>query len=228
MIKTVLQRSHEEYFLEQGWYFALSFLQGWFVGRVVDKGWANLEPWSLGAVAAGGNLAQYDEIQDANNRHYLEPYTQDLIYHTFWGVTPTPARIKWQYPSRTDQGSMLAIPRTLTDTIGYIDGRKSPYGGPFSEATEIWTIKDQYPTFNVLNPTPDIMSNVMLNLDQRQYTYTVIKDLTLIKELLIGNRRVKKYTMGIAQKPMDIPQWLSTLIGVNLLEETRKIMAGAK
>ena len=228
MESVVLKRSHEDFFLEQGWYFALSFKEGWFVGRVVDKGWSRLQPWSLGAIAAGANLAAYDEVQDALNRHYLEPYAPNLIYHTFWGVTPSPARVKWQYPSRTDQGSMLSIPRTLLDAVGSIDGYESPFFGPFSEATEVFTVKDQYPTFNILNPTGDNMSNVMLNLAQRQYTYAVIKDPTLIKDLLVGNRRVKKYTMGIAQKPMDIPEWLEKLIGDDVLTYTNTLMAGAK
>ncbi len=228
MESVVIKRSHEDFFLEQGWYFALSFLEGWFVGRVVDKGWANLQPWSLGAVAAGGNLPTYDEIQDNLNRHYLEPYKPELIYHTFWGITPSPARAKWQYPSRTDQGSMLSIPRTLTDAVGGIDGYQSPFRGPFSEATEVWTVKDQYPTFQILNPTGDNMSNVMLNFAQRQYTFSVVKDQALIKDLLVGNRRVRKYTMGIAQKPMDIPDWLQKLIGDNVLQYTNAVMAGAK
>jgi hypothetical protein len=226
MRKTTLTPSHETYYLEQGWYFALGFREGWFVGRVNQKTWGNLQSWALGPVAAGGNLATPDEIQDANSRHYLEPYTGDIIYHTFWGVTPAQAEIKWEFPVRTPLGSMLNIARSLTDNVGFVDGRKSPFWGPFSEATELFTVRDQYPAFQVYNPTSDPITNVMLNFDTRQYTYNVITDKNLIKELLIGNRRVKKYTMGTVPLQLEAPGWLSKLVTPEIFEYTRKVMEG--
>ena len=226
MEKTVLQASHESFYLEQGWYFALGFREGYFLGRVTQKTWSTLQPWVLGPVAAGGNLAIYDEIQDNSNRHYLEPYSPQIIYHTFWGVTPTPAQIKWQYPIRTELGSMLSVARSLTDNVGLIDGNKSPFWGPYSEATELFTVRDQYPAFQVYNPTSDAMSNVMLNFDQRQYTYEVITDKALIKDLLTGNRRVKKYTMGTVPLQLEAPGWLVRQVGSDLFSYTQQVMAG--
>jgi hypothetical protein len=231
MKKTVLMESHEKYFLEPGYYFALNFYEGWFVGRVTGKTWANLQPWSLGSVNAGANLLAYDEIQDTNSQHYLEPpkTERELIYHTFWGVTPTPARVKVQFPVRNDIGSMLAINRTLTDNVGFIDGNKSPFFGPFSESTELFTVNETYPAINILNPTGDVMPNVMLNIDQRQYSYSVIKDESLIKTLLIGQARIKKYTMGtINPQPQKMPLWLQNLIGEGTLKYTLAVMAGEK
>jgi hypothetical protein len=226
MNKSVLTPSHESYFLEQGWYFALGFREGWLVARVHQKTWSTLQPWVLGPVAAGGNLAVYDEVQDNSNRHYLEPYVPDIIYHTFWGVTPTQAQIKWQYPVRTDLGSMLNVARTLTDNVGIIDGYKSPFWGPYSEATELFTVRDQYPAFQVYNPTSDPITNVMLNIDQRQYTYEIIKDKVLIKDLLTGNRRVKKYTMGTVPLQLEAPGWLTNLETPALMDYTLKVMKG--
>jgi hypothetical protein len=226
MNKSVLTPSHESYFLEQGWYFALGFREGWLVARVHQKTWSTLQPWVLGPVAAGGNLAVYDEVQDNSNRHYLEPYAPDIIYHTFWGVTPTQAQIKWQYPVRTDLGSMLNVARTLTDNVGIIDGYKSPFWGPYSEATELFTVRDQYPAFQVYNPTSDPITNVMLNIDQRQYTYEIIKDKVLIKDLLTGNRRVKKYTMGTVPLQLEAPGWLTNLETPALMDYTLKVMKG--
>jgi hypothetical protein len=226
MLKAVLQKSHDESFLEQGYFFALSFLQGWLVGRVVDKTWANLQPWSLGALAAGANLALYDEVQDNLNRHYLEPPKEGIIYHTFWGVTPTPTRIYVQYPVRTDIGSMLPIPRNVIGDVGYIDGRKSPFWGPYAPETEMFTIKDQYPAFMPFNAQADAIGNVMLNFDQRQYTYSIIKDRALIKSLLVGSQRVKKYTMGPVVSGMDIPNWLQRQIGDELLAYSKQVMEG--
>jgi hypothetical protein len=226
MNQVIERRSHEDMFLEEGWYFALAFKDGWFCGRVVSKQWANLQPWSLGAVAAGANLAAYDQVQDPNTNHYFEPWKQELVYQSFWGIAPTQARIKWQNPIRTDLGSMLQVSRSLTDNQGYIDGYKSPFYGPFSPATEVWTVKDRYPAFQVLNPLPDAMSNAMLNVDQRQYSYQIVTDKDMIKALLTGEKRVKKVTMGTADPlPMPMPQWLQSLIGNDLLSYSLSLLS---
>lgn len=228
-MNTVIKANHEDAFLEQGYYFALCFREGWLVARVVNKGWTNIQPWSLGAVAAGANLAAYDEVQDANARHYLEPFKNEIVYHTFWGVTPGTARIKWQLPSGQDIGNTRGTNRSLTDNTGFIDGGESPFNGPFSLATEIFTVKERYPAFQVYNPTGDAMINVMLRFAQRQYSYQVITEKPLIKDLLTGTRRIKKFTMGTADPlPMTIPQWLQDQVGDEILSYTNDVMSGRK
>jgi len=222
---SLLKQSHEDLFLEQGWLLALGFSEGWACFRIKHKEWANLEPWSLGEVTALANLADYDVIQDSQSRHYLEPHNEGLIYHSFWGVTPTRARIYVQYPPRAEIGSMLSIPRSVTGDIGYIDGQKSPYTGPFSLATELFTVKEKYPQVQVYNPLNDDMYNVMLNFDQRHYSYQVIRNIDLIRDMLTGNRRVKKYTMGPAWPNVTTaPDWLKRAVGATLLADTLKIM----
>lgn len=227
MQTVLLKQSHEDKFLEQGWLLALAFKEGWACFRVQQKEWSNLEPFSLGGCAAQGNLVAWSEVQDAQTRRYLEPPVDDLIYHTFWGVTPAPARIYLQYPPRSDIGNMLEIPRTITGDIGYIDGNRSPFNGPFSEASELITINERYPAFQVYNPLPDAMYNVMLKFDQRQYTYIIIKNRPLISSMLVGSQRVKKYTMGQAySNPMNIPKWLSDDVGAELLKYSLEVMEG--
>jgi hypothetical protein len=227
METALLKQSHEDRFLEAGWLLALHFLEGWVCLRIQDRQWANLKPWSLGSVAALSNLSDYDEIEDAHDRHYLEPYRQELIYHTFWGVTPTPARIKVQFPPRKDLGSMLATSRTLSDNVGYIDGYKSPFRGPFAKDTEVITVLDSYPAVQAYNPLNDAMYNVMLNIDQMQYTYVIIKDRALIKDMLIGPVRVKKFTMGTAYPlPMNMPKWLQDLVSADLVAYSLEVMGG--
>ena len=229
MDSVILKQSHEDLFLDVGYFFALGFKEGWFVGRVTGKAWANLQSYSLGAVASGGNLANYDEVMDNQARHYLEPpkTMKNIIYHSFWGVTPTPAKIKWQFPVRQDLGSMLEIIRSLTDNVGAIDGHVSPFWGPYSGSTELFTVNERYPAMNVLNPTGDTMSNVMLRFDQRQYSYELVTDKAQIKGLLVGNTRCKRYTMGTVDPiPMTMPNWLSTLIGSDVLTYTNNVMSG--
>lgn len=228
MNQVILKQSHEDLFLKIGYVFALNFKEGWFVGRVTGSAWANLQPWSLGNVTAGANLATYDEIQDAQSRHYLEPpkTMKYIMYHTFWGVTPAPARVKVQFPTRNPLGSMLEIIRSDTDNVGYIDGYKSPFWGPFSLNTELFTVNERYPAVNPYNPTADAMANVMMNFDQRQYSYEIIKDEALIKSILLGNT-AKKYTMGTVDPvPMTLPAWLHDLIGDKTLNYTNQVMSG--
>lgn len=222
---SLLKTSHEDLFLEQGWLLALGFDKGWVCVRITHKEWGNLEPWSLGAVAAGGNLAAFNEVMDVNSRHYLEPHDELLIYHSFWGVTPSPARIFVQYPPQVDLGSVLAIPRTIVGDIGYIDGKKSPFNGPFSTATELLTVKEKFPQFQAYNPLNDAMYNVMLNFDQRHYRYVVIKEKSLIRNILLNNVRRKLYTMGPAfPNATTLPNWLENMVGNDLLRYSLDVM----
>jgi hypothetical protein len=227
MDSVLLKTSHEDLFLEQGWLLALGFKEGWACFRTLDREWSNLEPYALGAVAAAANLAAYNEIMDTQSRRYLQPHEEGLIYHTFWGVTPKAARMKVQYPPREDLGSMLAVERSETDDVGYIDGYISPFRGPFSKKTELFTVKEKYPAFQVYNPLPDAMNNVMMRFDQMQYTYDIVKDKDLIKNMLVGGIRVKKYTMGHAwPSATTIPKWLQDLVGLDLLSWSLKVMEG--
>lgn len=223
---SLLKKSHEDLFLDQGHLLALGFIDGWVCFRITHREWSNLNPWSLGAVAATSNLAAYDEVQDAQSRHYLEPHSQLLIYHSFWGVTPVRARIYVQYPPRTEIGSILSVPRTITGDTGYIDGEKSPFDGPYSIATELITISDKYPQYQVYNPLNDAMDNVMLNFDQMHYMYNIIKNKDLVKSILIGsNSRVKKYTMGPAwPNATPIPDWLKKSAGEDILAYSLTVM----
>jgi hypothetical protein len=224
----LLKVSHDDLFLEQGHLLALGFNEGWACFRIQHKEWSNLKPWSLGAVAALGSLATFNLIQTAApSVHYLEPHDRGLIYHIFFGVTPSPARIYSQYPPHDDLGSMLAATRVVGGDVGYIDGNKSPYNGPFSLETELFTVKERYPALQAYNPLNDAMYNVMLAFDQRQYTYTAITDKVLIKEMLLGRIKVKKYTMGRAYpSPMTTPDWLKEIITRSLLQYSLDVVSG--
>ena len=230
----ILKVSHEDMFLEAGYLLLLQFQQGWAPFRIMGKQWSNLKPWPLGAVAARGNLAAFDAIQDAQSNYFLEPYTEDIIYQTYWGITPTRARAFAQFPPRTDLGSMQQNPRTINPTgttaagdVGYIDGEKSPFNGPYSKMTELFTVKERYPQFQVFNPLYDAMYNAMLSFDQYQYSYTIIKDLALIKDMLIGRVGVRKYTMGLAYpNATPIPDWLQKKVTPEILKYTLRVMNG--
>lgn len=224
-MEAILKESHEDRWLEQGWYFLLQFREGWVPCRVTSREPANLRPFSLGPVAAGGNLALWNEIQDVNANRVLMPQNEQLMYHIFWGVTPPKARVYVQFPPRADVGSLLGQTRTITGDIGYIDGDISPFNGPLSPKTELFNVYERYPAVQVFNPLGTPMYQVLMQFDIMKYGFKVIKNKVLVKELLTGNRKVKKYTMGPTDpNPMSIPKWLSDMTGSALLEWTNATM----
>jgi len=234
-MEAILKTSHEDLFLENGFLLALGFKDGWVCLRIQDREWANLEPWSLGALTALGSLASYDLIQTPapESQRYLEPFDQSLIYHTFWGVTPGQVRIYPEYPPRTALGSMLSSARSVGGNVGYVDGRKSPFNGPFSKATELFTVRERYPEFQAYNPTNDAVYNVMMNFEQRHYTYQILTEKGTIKEMLAGRLTVKKYTMGSTwPQPMTLPDWLKNAVisgqpkGYDPLKYSLDVMSG--
>jgi len=220
----LLQTSHRDFFLEEGFLFALQFAEGWVVFRV--KGWedSNLTPWNLGSCSALSNLSAWDEIQDSSNRHYLEPHDEDFIKHVFWGVSPPKARIFKQYPARKDRNSLLAVIRSITGDIGYVDGDESPYEGPFSKRTELFVLHDMWPQFQVYNPLTYTMNYVLMNFDVRSYTYNIMKSRPLIEDCLSGQRRCRKHTVGGIDEPAPIPSWLKDLMPAGLLDWTKTLM----
>lgn len=209
---SLLKESHENHWLQEGHFVALQFEQGWIVLMITGREPSNLRPFSLGGVSALGNLTDWNEVKDASNRKYLEPTKQDFLRQIFWGITPAKARVLFQYPSRQDRWSLIAVTRTLTGDIGFIDGEMSPWEGPFSPKTEIWTVHQLYPAFNIYNPTNDRMLDVKLHFDIMNYTYQIIKDKTMISQFLAGERRVRKHTLGgIDPRPATAPSWLEKL-----------------
>jgi hypothetical protein len=234
MKKAVIKTDVDDLFLDIGWLLVLQFADGYAPFRITGKAWSNLSPWSLGTVGALGNLSIFDAIQDNHNNYILEPFNNDLIFHTFWGVSPRKARIMAQFPPRADLGSMQSNPRAINATgdvgsgnIGYIDGEKSPFNGPFSRKTELFTINDLYPQFQVFNPTNDAIYNAELNFDQMQYTYNIIQDKALIKDMLVGRIPVKKYTMGPAYNgPASAPDWLKKAVTPDVWKYTTAVLEG--
>ena len=224
---SLLQQSHRDFFLEEGFLFALQFKEGWVVFRV--RGWedSNLTPWNLGSCSALSNLSDWDEVQDSSNRHYLEPHAKTIVKHIFWGVNPPKARVFKQYPARVDRNSLIAVTRSLTGDVGYVNGDESPYEGPFSLRTELFTLKDLWPQFQVYNPLTSTMNYVMMNFDVRSYTYNLMLNRELIKDCLLGQRRCRKHTVGGIDVPAEIPSWLDELMPAGLLDWTKTVLEGA-
>jgi len=221
----LLKQSHEDKFLEAGYYLALEFDTGWVVSRILGREWANLRPYSVGAVAANASLANWNNILDASGRYYLQPAKRNLWYHHFWGVNTPNARVYTRYPSNSDIGSLISVTRIVGGDVGYVPGVESPYDGPFSDKTEIITCYERYPAFQVSNVTGDAFANVLFHFDTKKYSYQLIKDKKLIVELLTGKKPCKKFTMGPTDpSPTTVPQWLEDLVGDELIRWTKTMM----
>jgi len=222
---TVLLKSHEERFLEAGYYLALEFKSGWIVTRITGREWGNLRPYSVGAIAAGSNLATWNEIQDPTGKHYLEPAKRDLWYHIFWGVNTPNARVYVRFPTKNDIGSLTTTTRAVAGDVGYVAGSDSPYDGPFSVKTELLTLYERYPAFQVSNVTADAFANVMFSFDIMKYSYQLIKDKRLIEQLLVGGKSCKRVTAGpVDPGPTTVPKWLEDLVGFELMNWTKELV----
>lgn len=224
MRTALMKESHENLFLKEGYLLALQFEQGWAAFRILGWEPSNVKPYSLGAVDAAGNLTTWDEIIDSGTRRYLEPPEKRWINHIFYGVNKPKARIFFQYPTRQDRWNLISVQRTITGDVGYIDGEMSPYDGPFSLKSQIFTVNELYPAFNCYNPLPDDMDNVMLNFDIMRYSYIIIKNKDLIHDILTLKRPGRLHTVaGIDPGPATMPDWLSELIGKDLLTYSKSV-----
>ena len=184
-----------------------------FFFLILEKeGPVDLFEHSLGAASAQAVAGTgWDEVQDASNRYPLEPEFTRYLYQAFWGVTPSIARVYMQYPSGNDMLSLLGTRRVGTDSIGWIDGLKSPAHSP-SLQTELWTTKGTHPAFNGYHPYLEPASiTVRLNfyitkfwvdfIGARVPTRTVPQDIRGMAN------RVFFRTMG-GIFPMEAPDWL--------------------
>lgn len=233
---TVVQQSHRDFFLEEGYLLALQFNEGWVVFRIMGCEDSQLRPWNVGmsngvqGCAGLSNQTAYDEILDSSNRHYLEPAKYTHIKHFFWGVSPPKARIYTQYLTRVNRNSLLPIDRTITGDVGYVNGEYiigSPYDGPFNLKTEQFTVREQWPAFMVYNPCEYTMNYVLMTFDVRTYTYQIITNQQTVQDCLTGQRRCRKHTVGGIDVPVPIPSWLENELPSGLLDFTQTVMESA-
>lgn len=225
MDAVLLKTSHEDLFLQQGYYLALQFHLGWVVTRITGREWANLRPFSVGAVPAGGTLGAWNQLLGPSGVRYLEAPQDAFIYHSFWGINTPNARVYVQFPTMGDIGSLTEIIRAVAGDVGFITGDSSPFLGPFSTRTELFTVHERYPAFQVANVTGDAFANVIFNVSVMKYTYQLIKDKNLIARLLVGDQRCRKYTMGrISPSPTAAPKWLQDSASEALIRWTQTLM----
>lgn len=225
MSKAIADTLGQDRFLLEGHVLALQFSQGWAVFRITGREQSNVKPYSLGDVSTVSNLSDWNEIKDADARRYLEPPEKKWLNQAFWGVNRPKARVYLQYPPRRDRWNLVAIARSITGDVGFVDGDMSPYEGPYSPKTELFTTHELYPAFQVYNPTADTLQNVCMAFDVMRYSYSIIKERETIRQYLIGERRCRLHSVaGIDPEPAVAPQWLVDAIGTDLLSYTKTVV----
>jgi len=207
-MSVILKESHEKLFLQEGHFLACGFREGWVAFQILGREPSNLKPYKIESSVKATSEGSWNEIIDSASRRYLEPPYRRYIYHAFWGVRPPEIRVYFQYPTREDRWSLTEITRSETGPVGYIDGYESPFNGPFSPRTEIFTFYDLYPAFKVYNPTSYTVYDVLMSFSVMKYKYQIIKDLDTVRDLVAGERRCKKYIVGGIDRKAPMPRWL--------------------
>jgi len=197
----------DNYTPKENWFVGLLFDEGYWIVRLVRKQQRTVyRDFSFGDIAAG-DVSDWVTPTDTEGRNYLEPQTERIIYQIFTGISPSTARIYLAYPARQDRMSLIG-PRDVPGNIGYWSGEDTPCNDPNPE-TELWTISDLIPYFAAENPsftgkTQTIYANFFIT----PFSYKVVKDTSLIKQFINGEKRCSMITMGDPEKPISAPAWL--------------------
>jgi hypothetical protein len=215
-MRTVLE--DPDYSPVENYLVGLLWNEGYFFFKTVRKETTNLSNWcpvaatqtaSARNLAVDGTTGWVTPI-DQQSRNYLEPQKEGVIYQFFFGVSPSTARVFYSFPLRTDRGSITTdreVPSSTAD-VGYFDGFDSPYENPSSE-TEMWSVKDKVPFFNLNNPGINAKpQTINLNFYLNMYSYYPITNTQTARDIIEGKRKAHIYTMGDPEDPASAPSWL--------------------
>lgn len=206
----------EKHIPQENWYVGLLWDEGyWFFKTIRKQQLTVFEPYIFNdeVALAVGSTSGWETPTDAQARFYLEPQEEESVYQFFIGLSPSPLELYLQYTQREDRMNLI-VPRTVPGPIGFWNGEYTRYLDP-SPGTEIWSVHDLRPYFNVC--LPGIFDGYAYN-DERQlvyasfwitpFTYQVVRDKEKIKSFLRGDKRCTVRTMGDPHRPIKAPGWL--------------------
>jgi len=210
----------EKYIPQPNFYVGLLFNEGYFFYKMLRKQQLTIKaPYDFedGYRIAPHGTSGWETPTDAAGRFYLEPQEEETFYQFFMGIAPSRAKVFLQYTQREDRMNLIT-PRTVPGTIGYWSGEQTPYSDP-SPSTELWTVHDLVPYFNVENDQAEdntILDNqcpsgtkIAASFYITPFTYQVVKDRNRILQFLRGERRCTVVTMGDGQRPIKAPAWMN-------------------
>lgn len=200
----------ENHIPKENMYVGLLFKEGyWFVKLIRKQGLTLFRPHIFNDVTAIAVNATsgWETPTDSQGRQYLMPTEEEVIYQFFYGISPSTAKLYLQYEQREDRLSLITV-RAVPGNIGAYSGQETPYNDP-APLTELWTVHDQYPYFNVENAGITGESTVIRAAFYiTPYTYSVIKDKNKILSFLRGDRPSTIRTIGDGERPVKAPSWL--------------------
>lgn len=211
----MLEIEKKNWIPKENHYVGLLFDEGYWFFQVLRKQQLTIYapyPFNSNAVVAAGSTSGWETPTDTAGRRYLEPQEEETIYQFFIGIAPSTTKMYLQYTQRVDRMNLI-VPRSTPGDIGYWDGFSTPYQDP-SPRTELWSVYQLYPHFNMENP-PVTGADKMLfaSFYVNPMTYRVVKDANKIKSFLRGDKPATIRTMGDGDRPISAPSWLKNQYG---------------
>ncbi|GAI21427.1 unnamed protein product, partial [marine sediment metagenome] len=194
----------EKFIPKENWYVGLLFNEGyWFFKTIRRQQLTVFKPFDFedGTAIAVNATSGWEAPADALGRFYLEPQEEDIVYQIFLGISPSQAKMYLDYEQRDDRMNLIT-PRLVPGPVGFWEGEMTSYNDP-SPMTQLWTVHDIYPYFNVENPGITNEAEVVsASFWITPYTYQVIEDKQKILSFLRGEKRCTVHTMGDGFRPI--------------------------
>jgi len=225
--KKLADHIHKE-FLKEGQCFALHFKEGWAVFRVTGVEPSGLYPFVIERQMPSLTNGTFVEANDgrAPRNYFLEPPTPNLAFQIFWGIKPSGARVYYQNPTRRNRWNLLETNRVIGGIVGFVDYEASPYEGPFSPVTEIFTLERMYPAFCIYNAMSYTLWNITMKFLVMKYRYHILTDKNEIKARLTQKKPCKIHTLGgIDPFPRNAPDWFLEAYPEAIFDYTLEVMA---
>jgi len=209
-------------FLDQGYILGLGFDEGILFVEITAREPKYFE-YEFEKIDPKSGLSEWNDLAKDSRNRYLEPVDKNQIYQIYYGIKPTAAWLYMKFPSDIDRWTFIDQ-ITIGKPNGALPGDLSPYEKP-SIATELFTLKDVYPKFQIYNPTDEPITPVMRVIGMA-YEYLIIRDKKLIREYIEGKRRRKLYYLGGVSPHTMAPQWLKSIDGViDLLNFSKAVIS---
>lgn len=227
----------EKFIPKENFFIGLLFNEGYWLVKLLRKQqltvYRSYDFYETADISLGGTSG-WACPADPQGRFYLEPQDEETIYQFFTGISPSMAKMYLQYTQREDRMNLIT-PRPVPGPIGFWQGEYTRYLDP-SPATELWTVHDIYPYFNVELPNfggsayASDRQPIFASFYITPFTYQVLKankgtggapdgvDRAKALSLLRGEKRCTIITMGDGDRPIKAPAWLNEDYGKFMIQ----------
>lgn len=155
------KNSYENYLLERWQNFAMTFGHGWVFGKVadyVDSGtiydrYDTLNAKSASASIAGSTASNWNSWETSSDYDLFYERNLGVVLQAFIGIKPVRLRLWKSMPDVVRRGNLdkIKVSSLTADTVGWIDGRDSPFENP-GKKSELMIPPMMNVQFGVFNP----------------------------------------------------------------------------